>query len=190
MYGMAIHLLLHSCRSAWRLVRVLALGIIWLILFTQCIRDEPSDSLFHNLSRNHSHNPALLTDVGRIWDVVAGHLGWAVNMRVILITDREKGPQFTQNHLACSLGSCLIWNYCLISQREEAKPAASGQPSSYLHYCPFSLRLSLDVTFISSYSVTSLSLPALSHFFSLSCSVCLFVSIFQSPVLTARQEGQ
>lgn len=87
-------------------------------------------------------------------------------MLFVLITEREKELQYTQYCLASSLCSWLIYNRCLISQKERAEPAASGQPSSYLHYCPLSLQLSLTVTLISSLSVSSLSLsPATSLFF-------------------------
>ncbi len=95
--------------------------------------------------------------------------------------EREKEPQYTQYRLASSLGSWLIYNCCLISQKERAEPAASGQPSSYLHYCPLSLLLSLSVTLISPFSVSSLSLlPARSLFFSLppALSVSLYLSLY------------
>lgn len=46
---------------------------------------------------------------------------------------------FCQLALSLSLGSWLIYNCRLISHRERAEAAASGQPGSYLHYCRLSL---------------------------------------------------
>lgn len=102
-------------------------------------------------------------------------------MLFVLITERERKLQYTQCHLASSLGSWLIYGCCLISQKERAEPAASGQPNSYLNYCPLSLLLSVGVILIS--SVSSLSNGFLSLFFPLHClslCICLSVSCFSS----------
>lgn len=117
-------------------------------------------------------------------------MGWAVDMLFVLITERERELQYTQHRPASSLGFWLIYNCCLISQKERAEPAASGQPSSYLHYCRLSLQLSLRVTLISSVSLSSLShFPALSPSFSflLHClSLCIRLSISCFNSLTSR----
>lgn len=120
-------------------------------------------------------------DVDRIWDTDDGRLGWAVDMLFVLITEGEKELQCTQY---LSLGCWLIYNCCLISQKERAEPAASGQPSSYLHYCPLSLPLSLSVTLISSLIFVSFTNSFFPLLHCLSFCICLSISCFNS--LTSR----
>lgn len=90
---------------------------------------------------------------------------------------RERGLQETPYHLASSLGRRLIYNCCLISQKEGAAPAASAPPSS-----PLILQLPPTFTLFSSFFYhRSLLFVLLYH---PPLSICLSVACFNS--LTSR----
>lgn len=184
MRGLEIYLLQQSCREARRRpVRAVALGSIWAQRW---------------FGFYYSHNASGMSPLSRCFIIIITAVtlprwlgcrqnmrkGWrAVDALFVLITEREKT-------LRVSLCSGLIYDCCLISQKERAERAASGQPSSYLHFCPLGLQLSLSVTLISSASVSSLSPPPARSSYFPSCSVCLSVSSSQSHVLIAWQAGQ
>lgn len=105
--------------------------------------------------------------------------------------ERERASCGTPSYrLASSLGCWLIYNCCLISQKERAAQAASVQPSSYLHYCPLSFQLSLTITLFLSFSLIFVSLNislSLSSFVLLHYpSLCIRLSIACFNSLTSR----
>lgn len=70
----------------------LNLKMIWVLLFSQCSGDEPSESLFHNHCHNHSPEPALLTVTEyEIWMVAV----WVINGLFVLITERARAAGHT-----------------------------------------------------------------------------------------------
>lgn len=165
---MAIYLLPQSLREAWRPVRALALESIWVWRWFGFYYS-------HNASGMSPLSPCFITiviitamtlhcDVDPMWDMENENLYWAVNLLFVLIKESDRATVHPVP--SCQLSWLLICSYTVwLVWRKKAEPSASGLPGSYLHYCPLSLLLSLNITLISSSSLIFVSSTRVLSFF-------------------------